>query len=366
MNEKARINDLLSYEILDTSPEEELDELAEIASAICDTPISLITLIDQERQWFKSKIGVDLSETPREYSFCQYALDKPNEVLIVSDPLHDERFKNNPFVVSEPEIRFYAGAPLQTPDGNVLGTLCVLDSTPKEISEPQKKALSLLAKKAMDFLNTRKLLAEQTKHIELSAERLKNLTDQVPGVVYQFQMSPQGEMSFEFLSKGISEMHSHLNPEVVKRDASLIFNLIHSEDLPKVMHKIQESSDNITPFSVEYRVLMPNGAYQWHVAKSVPEQLADGTVVWYGIFQDITSRKEYEKTLEQIGFDISHVIRRPISSLLGLVSLSEKEDISVEQLKEYTQYIKVVAHELDEFTRKLYDAYYERKIRVSS
>lgn len=366
MNEEERIQNLLSYEVLDTSPEEELDELAEIASAICDTPISLITFVDQDRQWFKSKKGIGLTEIPREYAFCQYTLDKPNEVLVVSDPLHDDRFKDNPFVVDEPQIRFYAGAPLQTPNGHVLGTLCVLDSTPKEISESQKRALSLLAKKAMDFLNARKLLAEQNRHIELSAERLKNLTDQVPGIVYQFQMTPRGEMSFEFLSKGFSVLYPSLDPEKVKKNVQLVFNLIHSEDLPKVLYNIQESFDKLTPFYVEYRVLIENGTFQWHLAKSTPEQLTDGTVVWYGIFQDITGRKEYEKTLEQIGFDISHVIRRPISSLLGLVSLSEKEDISVEQLKEYTQYIKIVAHELDEFTRKLYDAYYERKIRASS
>ncbi|MEM6845242.1 MAG: GAF domain-containing protein [Bacteroidota bacterium] len=364
MNEQERIQDLLSYEILDTSPEQELDELAEIASTICDTPISLITLIDQNRQWFKSKVGIDMLETPREYSFCQYAFDRPNEVLVIDDPVHDVRFKDNPFVVGEPHIRFYAGAPLQTPGGNVLGTLCVLDSKPKEISESQKKALTLLAKKAVDFMNIRKELAAQSKHMRLSAAQLKNLTDQVPGVVYQFRMNAQGDMSFDFLSKGLVDLYPGLNPEDVRKNAQLIFDLIHPEDYSMVIEKIRESFCNLTPFYAEYRVRTASGATRWSVGKSRPEKMDDGSVVWYGIFQDITNRKEYEQTLEQISFDISHVIRRPITSLLGLVALSERENITTKQFREYTRYTKVVAHELDQFTRKLHDIYGKRKSKL--
>ena len=363
MNEQERIKDLLSYEILDTSPDEELDELAEIASAICDTPISLITLIDQDRQWFKAIKGLDITETRREYSFCQYALNRPNEVLVVDDPIHDVRFKDNPFVVGEPYIRFYAGAPLKTPQGNVLGTLCVIDNKPREISESQKKALTLLAKKAMDFMNMRKTLAAQSKNLRMGATQLKNLTDQVPGVVYQFRMNAQGDMSFDFLSKGISDLYDNLDPEEVKKDAKLIFDLVHPEDLPALIGKIKDSFQNLTPFYAEYRVMARDGTHKWFVSKSMPEKLDDGSVVWYGIFQDITSRKEYEQTLEQISFDISHVIRRPISSLLGLVALSEQENVSAEQLKEYVRYTKIVADELDLFTRKLHAIYYERKTK---
>ncbi|WKN44483.1 PAS domain-containing protein [Tunicatimonas pelagia] len=364
MNEQERIQDLLSYEILGTSPERELDELVEIASVVCNTPISLITLIDQDRQWCKSKMGIDMSEIPREHSFCHHALSKPNEVLVVEDPVNDTRFKDTPFVVGEPYIRFYAGAPLQTPKGNILGTLCVLDNKPNEISESQKKALSLLAKRAIDFMDTRKVMAEQSKHIRLGITQLKNLTDQVPGIVYQFRMTDQGAMSFDFLSRGVSNFYPDLEPEDVKQNVQLVFDLIHPEDLPGVMQKIKESFQHLTPFYAEYRVLAQNGAIRWLVSKSTPEKLEEGAVVWYGIFQDVTKRKEYEQTLEQISFDISHVIRRPISSLLGLVALSESENVSAEQLKEYVGYTKIVADELDEFTRKLHDIYYERKTRV--
>ena len=115
MNEQNRLQELKSYKILDTLPEKELDELAEIASVICDTPISLVSFIDEKRQWFKARKGIEAQETPREDAFCQHTLQTPKEVLVVNDPLNDERFKNNPLVLGNPHIRFYAGAPLETP-----------------------------------------------------------------------------------------------------------------------------------------------------------------------------------------------------------------------------------------------------------
>lgn len=363
MNEQERIQDLLSYEILDTSPERELDELVEIASAICDTPIALITLLDQERQWCKAKIGMDVTYHHRKDSFCQYALSKPDEVLVADDPLHDVRFKDIPIVVGEPHIRFYAGAPIQTSRGSVLGTLCVLDSRPHKISETEKKALILLAKKVIDFLDIRKELIEQRRNSKLSTTQLINLTDQVPGVVYQFRMNTQKAMSFDFLSKGISAFYPDLNPESIKENVQLIFDFIHPEDLPNVIQEIHESFQKVSPLNMEYRVLMRGNTVRWFTCKSVPEKLEDGSVIWYGIFQDVTNRKEYEETLEQISFDISHIIRRPISSLLGLVALSDNKNLSAEQLKEHARYIKIVADELDEFTRKLHDVYDRRKTR---
>ncbi|MBF99803.1 MAG: hypothetical protein CMI36_12490 [Owenweeksia sp.] len=184
-DESRRLYDLLSYGVLDTSPDQELDEIAEIASLLCDTPISLISLVDENRQWFKSRVGMDTKETPREDAFCRYTLDKPDEILVIPDSLEDERFRNNRLVTGEPRIRFYAGAPLLTPQGNVLGTLCVIDRKPKELTENQAKALKLLAKRAMDFLNTRKLLIHQESELDKNAQRLKMLTDRAPGLFFK-------------------------------------------------------------------------------------------------------------------------------------------------------------------------------------
>ncbi len=153
-----RLEDLKSYRILDTPPENDFDELAEIASLICDTPISLISFVDEFRLWFKAKKGLEVTETPSRDSFCQHALHTPKKVFVVNDSLKDKRFKNTPLVTGHPKIRFYAGAPLETPNGNVLGTLCIIDDKPRTISANQEKALKILSKKVMDYLNTRNLL----------------------------------------------------------------------------------------------------------------------------------------------------------------------------------------------------------------
>lgn len=147
MNEYLRLQELESYHIMDTLPDNELDELVEIAAAILDTPISLISLVDSERQWFKVNKGLEARQTPRQDAFCQHALHNPKEVLVVEDPLTDERFRENPLVLGDPNIRFYAGAPLESPNGQVLGTLCVIDNKPRKISNQQKKLCSSLRKK---------------------------------------------------------------------------------------------------------------------------------------------------------------------------------------------------------------------------
>src|SRR6185436_20155683 len=144
-NEKKRLKVLWEYQVLDTIPEEVFDDLTELAARICEAPIAMITLVDENRQWFKSKVGVTVSETSRDISFCAHAITQV-DLFIVPDATKDERFANSPLVVSEPNIRFYAGAPLITADGYALGTLCVIDKVPRELREEQKQALKILAR----------------------------------------------------------------------------------------------------------------------------------------------------------------------------------------------------------------------------
>lgn len=166
-NEVRRLKVLWQYDVLDTVPEAVFDELTSLAALICDAPIALITLIDEDRQWFKSKIGVELSETSRNISFCAHAIMQPG-LMIVPDATQDKRFKDNPLVVAAPKIRFYAGMPLVTPDGHALGTLCVVDLKPRKLTEQQKSALNVLARHVMTQLEIR-------RHAnELSAQRKQN------------------------------------------------------------------------------------------------------------------------------------------------------------------------------------------------
>ncbi len=155
-NEQQRLATLHGYKILDTEPEAAFDDLTLLASHICQTPVALISLIDADRQWFKSKVGLSVSETSREIAFCASAILQP-DVFIVRDASQDERFAENPLVVSEPKIRFYAGATLQT-NGQALGTLCVLDSVPRELSSEQLDALRALSRQVLAQLELRRNL----------------------------------------------------------------------------------------------------------------------------------------------------------------------------------------------------------------
>lgn len=153
-NESARVAALDRYAILDTEPEQSFDDLVILASHICKTPMATLTLVDDHRQWFKSAVGVQVRETPREISFCAHAIEQPN-LFIISDTLQDARFKDNPMVTGEPQIRFYAGAPLVNEDGFALGTICVADKQPRELDEDQKMALTSLSHLALRQMELR-------------------------------------------------------------------------------------------------------------------------------------------------------------------------------------------------------------------
>ena len=180
VDEKARVEALRSYKILDTDPEKAFDDLTILASHICETPVALISLIDTDRQWFKSRVGLSVTETPREVAFCAKAIQQP-DLFVVPDATKDPRFSSNPFVVSDPKIRFYAGAPFTSADGYPLGTLCVVDVVPRQLTPSQQNALMALSRQVQAQFELRKNLLELRAALNerdrAEAERDRTISD---------------------------------------------------------------------------------------------------------------------------------------------------------------------------------------------
>jgi len=155
--ERVRLAELAALHIMDTEEEAAYDELTHLASAFCQTPIALVSLVDDERQWFKARVGLQARETPREHAFCTHAIEQPEQIMQVVDATLDARFVRNPLVTGDPGIRFYAGAPLVTSTGQALGTLCVIDTEPRKLTAHQLDALRLLAARVIERLEARRV-----------------------------------------------------------------------------------------------------------------------------------------------------------------------------------------------------------------
>jgi signal transduction histidine kinase len=245
-NENERLSDLKAYEILDTLPEKEYDDITRIASQICQTKVSLISLVDENRQWFKSHYGIDATETPREHAFCAHAINNINDVLEVSDSRKDERFHDNPLVTGEPNIVFYTGVPLVSNEGNALGTLCVIDSEPKKLNEEQIDSLKALANQVIKLFELRKrqrMLKQTNKHLE---EKYKELEKFALIAAHDIK-SPLNNIStiIHFIIDGHAE---HLNEPVNQ----LLQKLDNSAD------QLRRLVDGILSYSRSDRLLSKN------------------------------------------------------------------------------------------------------------
>ncbi|MCY7334097.1 MAG: PAS domain S-box protein, partial [Pseudanabaena sp. CAN_BIN31] len=229
VNESDRLVALNRYQILDTLPEQEYDDLTQLAADICNTPIALISLVDRDRQWFKSRVGLEATETPRDISFCGHTV-AANEILNVPDATQDPRFADNPLVVNDPNIRFYAGIPLKTPDNFTLGTLCVIDRQPRDLTPLQIQQLEALSRLVMNQLELR--LNNQSLRLLASVVETSNdaiITKTLDGIITSWNPAAErifGYRQAEIVGQPISMLYP---PELLAEEQLIIDRLKRSE-----------------------------------------------------------------------------------------------------------------------------------------
>jgi PAS domain S-box-containing protein len=294
-NEKRRLEVLWQYDVLDTPAESAFDDLAELAAEICRAPIAIITFVDEQRQWFKARIGLDASETSREISFCGHAI-LGSDLLIVPDATKDKRFAQNPMVTGEPKIRFYAGAPLINPDGHALGTICVIDKAPRELSSAQQHSLRILARHVVALLELRRKAAQpesETRRI-VKGKYQKIFDNALVGI---FRTSPEGQ--YLEANPAIARILGYDSPqEVVNTLKEVGKQLYVDPNRRKVFRQVLESQGSVHDFQAEY--FRKDGAKIWVKTTAQVVRDATGKIIFYeGIIQDITAQISAENQLRQ-------------------------------------------------------------------
>jgi two-component system, cell cycle sensor histidine kinase and response regulator CckA len=289
-DEDARLAVLRQYGVLDTPSEQVLDDLTALAAHICQTPISLISLVDHDRQWFKSRFGFEPRQTSREVSFCAHALESTTP-FVVPDATKDPRFADNPLVTGEPRIRFYAAAPLRSPEGPALGTICVVDHTPRELTEAQVGALSALSRQVMAQLE----LKRNARRLRDREEQLRLALDAAHLGTFYWDV-PARRMTWSRLHEELWGFEPGGFPGTYRAFAERV----HPDDLPAVRAAIDRCQREHSPYDTEFRVVWPDGSVHWvHGRGEFVFDDAGRAVRMRGVVLDVTARKTAEAAIRE-------------------------------------------------------------------
>jgi PAS domain S-box-containing protein len=373
-NEEARLRALYSYEVLDTPPEPTFDGIARLAAQICATPIALISLVDERRQWFKSCTGLEARQAGRDVAFCTHALLQP-EVLIVPDVLADPRFARNPLVTGEPHVRFYAGAPLINPEGLALGTVCVLDRVPRQLTREQVRALETLAEQVVAQLELRRLNRSQRRLIEElyeSNERFEVVLRATNDVIWDWDVVAHQVMWNERITEVLGYPLEDVGPT-----PDWWYSMVHPEDRERVRRSIERViAGNGELWFDEYRFRRANGSYARVMDRgSILRDAAGRPVRMLGALADMSEREEMRARLAladrmasvgTLAAGVAHEINNPLAYVIANLDYARQElceanpgqapkeaevPEALKEAREGAERVRVIVKELKMFSR---------------
>jgi len=371
VNEVERLDALRRYEILDTAPEQAFDDLTRLAAHVCETPIAVISLSDGDRQWFKSKVGLSATEVPRSIAICSHAILQSG-LFVIRDALADDRFSTSPLVISEPKIRFYAAAPLVTPEGYVLGTLCVIDYVPRDLSAEQQDALRALSRQVVSQLELRRHGARISRTVverEWVREALQESEDRFRSMVESaadaIVLADQQGRIISW-NRAARQLFGYSASEIEGKSLTLLMPARYRAAHQQGMERLQTTGESrVIGKTVELHGLRKDGS-------EFPLELSLGTwrtkagIFYSGIIRDITERKQLQDqliqteklaTLGTLVTGMAHEVSNPIQGILGMAELILDEQDPA-KIKEYTldivnfsKHIAEVVHDFAGYAR---------------
>ena len=310
VQDPTRLAALASYDILDSLPEEGFDDVVQLARELCDAPVALVSLVAADRQWFKARVGFPLCETALDASVCAHALAEP-DLLVITDLTLDPRTRSNPLVAGDPFIRFYAGAPLRTEGGDVLGTLCVIDteSRPTALTEAQADGLKRLARQVVNLLELRKAVKQREaalsrqhlagEALEATEAKLRESEDHFRHTVelnpvVPWTCDPQGNITS--YSKRWLDLTGQAPGEP---DGAGWIGALHPDDVERTIETFSACLASGNPIDVDYRLrVVATGGYRWMRARAYPRRNSDDVITrWYGVVEDVHDRRVAEERL---------------------------------------------------------------------